>query len=194
MNLLRFHSPDGRDIAPHEWLLIWGALYPARYDSEHDDLISKDGSLSSADFVRIGRWKDNANTDRRWRPNVASVAYQIWMESSSELPVCPDESRVADFLQGWSERKYTDRFPGKTTEKKIGLSRASTLLYFISGGDFPIFDSRVREAVKYLLNSSAQNSARWYVESYYPLVLKLVEVCDAANVRAVEKALFSFRE
>jgi len=171
-----------------------GALYTARYDPEHDDLIGKDGSLSPADFVRIGRWKDNANTDGRWKPNVASVAYLIWMEASSELPVCPDESRVADFLHGWSERKYTDRFPTKTVEKKFGLSRASTLLYFISGGRFPIFDSRVRGAVKYLLNSSVRNKAGSYVESYYPLVLKLVAVCDAENVREVEKALFSFRE
>jgi hypothetical protein len=145
MNLLRFHSPDGRDIAPHEWLLIWGALYPARYDSEHDDLISKDGSLSSADFVRIGRWKDNANTDGRWKPNVASVAYQIWMESSSELPVCPDESRVVDFFRvGLRENTPIDSRAKQSRKNLACLARARCSISLAEG----IFPSSIRACAK----------------------------------------------
>ena len=192
MSRLSFRSSDGRDIAPQEWLPMWAGLYPRKYDPEHDSLITKYESLSAADFERIGRWKDGAKTEGKWKPNVASVAYQIWMQAASELPACPDESRVADFLQNWSERKYTDKYGSRAVQKRFGLSRATTLLYFISGGRFPIFDSRVRRAMTRLLNSSVRNNVRWYVDSYCPLFSEIATLCGAEDARAVDKALFSF--
>jgi hypothetical protein len=171
---------------------MWAGLYPRKYDPEHDSLITQYKSLSAADFVRIGRWKDSAETESKWKPNVASVAYQIWMQAASELPKCPDGNRVADFLQDWSERKYADQYTSRAVQKRFGLSRATTLLYFVSGGRFPIFDSRVRRAMKRLLNSSVPNNIRWYVDSYCPLFSEITALCGAENVRTVDKALFSF--
>jgi hypothetical protein len=187
----RFRSSDG-EVAPKEWLRMWAALYPPRYIKEHDSLIEKYESLSAADFERIGRWKDAAETESKWKPNVASVAYLIWMQAARELPRCPDESRVADFLQDWSERKYTDKYTNRAVQKRFGLSRATTLLYFISAGRFPIFDSRVRNAMKRLLDSPLPNTVRWYMDSYRPLFLEIGGLCGAKNGRALDKALFSF--
>ncbi len=188
----RFCSSDGRDIAPEEWLGMWAALYPRKYNSEHDSLIAIREPLSAKHFERIGRWKDSAETDLKWRPNVASVAYPIWMQAAKDLPRCPDESQVANFLQGWSERKYVNEYESGAREMRFGLSRATTLLYFISGGRFPIFDSRVRNAMTRLLNSSIPNNVRWYVDSYCPLFLEINDLCAAKSGREVDKALFSY--
>lgn len=187
-----FRSLDGRDIAPKEWLLMWAALYPPKYIHEHDKLIQEYESVSAAFFVRIGRWKDSAESESKWKANVASVAYQIWMQAAKELPKCPEENRVADFLQNWSKREYTDDYGKGARRKRFGLSRATTLLYFISGKRFPIFDSRVRIAMKRLLNSPAPNSIPWYMDSYRPLFSQIVNLCGAKDVREVDKALFSF--
>jgi hypothetical protein len=192
MTSLRFRGSNGKDIAPQDWLRMWAGLYPRKYDPKHDILVKKNGSFSAADFERIGRWKDSAETEGKWKPNVASVAYQIWMQAARESPTCPDESRVVDFLQDWSERKYTDKYGSRTVQKRFGLSRATTLLYFISGGRFPIFDSRVRRALTRLLNSSVRNSVSWYVESYRPLFSEIAAQCGTEDAREVDKALFSF--
>jgi hypothetical protein len=189
----RFRSPDGRDITPEEWLGMWSALYPtSKYGAEHDKLIVEHEPLSAAYIVRIGRWKDAAEADSKWKLNVASVAYQIWMKAASEPPRCPDESQVADFLQDWSERKYVNNYESGAREMRFGLSRATTLLYFISGGCFPIFDSRVRKAMTRLLNSPIPNKARWYVDSYCPIFSEINALCAAKNGREVDKALFSY--
>jgi hypothetical protein len=189
----RFRSPDGRDISPEEWLRMWAALYPtSKYGAEHDKLIAKHEPLSAAYIVRIGKWKDAAEAESKWKLNVASVAYQIWMQAASEPPRCPDESQVADFLQDWSERKYVNNYGSGAREMHFGLSRATTLLYFISGQRFPIFDSRVIRAMKRLLNLSVPNSVRWYVDSFRPLFREIAVLCGTENVRTVDKALFSY--
>jgi len=193
MSLFSFRSSDGRDIAPEEWLRWWASLYPRKDNLEHNDLIAKHESLSAADFERIGRWKDGAGTEGRWKPNVASVAYQIWMQAASELPRCPDENRVADFLDNWSERKCRNEYrSGEVQQKRFGLSRATTLLHFISGGRFPIFDSRVRIAMTRLLNSSVPNKVRGYLDSYCPLFSEIAARCGTEDVRVVDNALFCF--
>ena len=192
MSQFNFRSLDGKVIAPQDWLRIWLELYPRRYNPEHDSLISKYQSLSATDFERIGRWKDSAKSDGKWRSNVAPVAYQIWMQAASEQPKCPDDSRVPDFLQDWSKRRYTNKYASRAVQKRFGLSRATTLLYFISGKRFPIFDSRVRRAMLRLLNSSVPNTVRWYMDSYRPLFSDIATLCGTKDVRTVDKALFSF--
>jgi hypothetical protein len=171
---------------------MWAALYPPKYNSEHDSLIAKHEPLSPEDFERIGRWKDAAEAESKWTLNVASVAYQIWMQAVSQLPRCPDESLVPDFLRDWSEKKYINHYGSGAREMSFGLSCATTLLYFISGGRFPIFDSRVRKAMTRLLNSPIPNKVRWYVDTFRPLFREIVALCGAESGRMVDKALFSY--
>jgi hypothetical protein len=186
---------DGRDIAPEEWLRIWADLYPDTEYPGYEELIAKHRSLSAADFERIGRWKDSALTYSKWKPNVAMVAYKIWMQAASELPGIPiDESRLARFLEDWSGRKYRDEYNnGVVREKRFGLSRTTTLLHFISGGRFPIFDSRVRRASA-LLGSSVRNTVREYLELYCPLFLEIAAACGTKDYRMLDKALFCYGE
>ena len=149
MDKFRFQSLDGGDIAPQEWLRLWAELYPEKtYDrGAYAELIASHKNFVANDFVRIGKWKDGASTESRWKANVASVAYRIWMQAASEMPKCPEGKGVADFLDDWANRKYTDEWPSRSVEKRFGLSRATTLLHFLSRGSFPIFDSRVRTAM-----------------------------------------------
>jgi hypothetical protein len=121
-----------------EWAL------PPDDEPEYRNLIANHRSLSPDEFERIGNWKDGVGKSAgRWSPNVASVAYLIWKQAAEELPRCPAESEVEAFLDGWSDRTYTDVFPNKAVEKHFGLSRATTLLHFVSGGRYPTFDARL---------------------------------------------------
>ncbi len=200
MSKLRFCSPEGTEIAPQEWLRLWAARYPGdKYNEEgHDSVIAKakHQRLSATDFEWIGRWKDAAHSDKKWNPNVASVAYHIWKQAAFELPSCPAQARTADFLEDWSGRKCTYKYTKTEIQKRFGLSRATALLYFISGGRFPIFDSRVRKAVERLFNSTGgnkpPNSVSWYLDSYCPLFQVISSHCGTADFRTVDKALFSF--
>jgi len=192
MSRFRFRGSDGGGIAPEEWLRMWADRYPSNDYAEYSELIAKYPSLSAADFVQIGKWKDGAKTERKWKANVASVAYRIWMLAASELPKCPKESRVADFLDDWSDRNYTDEYASGPVEKRFGLSRTSTLLHFISGGRFPIFDSRVRRAMERLLSSPVPNTVRWYLDSYCPLFSEIATLCGTNDLRMVDMALFSY--
>jgi hypothetical protein len=114
------------------------------------------------------------------------------MQAASELPRCPDESRVVDFLRDWSERRYTNRFTTRAVEKRFGLSRATTLLYFINGGRFPIFDSRVRRAIRRLCNVSIPNTVHGYMNLFRPVFLEVAAQCGTEDFRMVDKALFSY--
>lgn len=192
MSRFRFRSSNGTDIAPHEWLLLWANRFPSNDYPGHDELIAKHKSLSSEDFVRIGKWKDGVKTEGKWRANVASVAYPIWMQAASEAPKCPEGSELATFLNDWFNRKYTDNFANGPVRKRFGLSRATTLLHFVSGGRFPIFDSRVRRAMTRLLGSPVSNSVRWYLDSYCPLFSEVAAVCGTEDLRMVDMALFSY--
>ncbi len=192
MSRFRFRSSDGSDIAPEEWLRVWAARYPSDDYAEYCELITKHKSLSAADFELMGKWKDSAKTEGKWKPNVASVAYRIWMQTASELPTRPGENAVANFLGDWSDRNYTDVYKGKPTVKRFGLSRASTLLHFLSGGHFPIFDSRVRRAITRLLSSPVPNTVRWYLDSYCPLFLEVAALCGTEDLRKLDMALFSY--
>ena len=192
MSRFKFRAVDGMDVAPEEWLRIWADRYPSNTYAEHGELIEKYKTLSAADFVQIGKWKDRAKAESRWKDNTASVAYRIWMRAASELPKCPEESAEADFLDDWSTKKYVDEFANGPVEKSFGLSRATTLLYFLSGGRFPIFDSRVRKAMTRLRNSAAPNTVRWYLDSYCSLFSEVADLCGTQDRRMVDKALFSY--
>jgi hypothetical protein len=77
-------------------------------------------------------------------------------------------------------------------KKHFGLSRATTLLHFISGGRYPIFDSRVRKAMTRLLNCPVPKTGRWYLDSYRPLFSEVAALCGTEDFRMVDKALFSY--
>ena len=201
MSPFSFRSSYGSEIEPKEWLLWWAALYQGTDDPEHKRLTDKYESLSYEDFEQIGQWKDGAGTETsggwkkngNWKPNVASVAYQVWMKAASELPRCPDAAGVAGFLNYWSERTYTDVYHNGPRTKRFGLSRATTLLHFVSGGTLPIFDARVRRAMKQLLlNSSFPSTIRCYQDSYCPKFSELAKQCGTEDLRELDKALFSF--
>ncbi|MFZ2062811.1 MAG: hypothetical protein WAU82_17515 [Candidatus Binatus sp.] len=196
MSRFRFRILELRDSTPQEWLRVWDGRYQEHDEKEYRDLIGKHESLSAEDFVRIGKWKDGAKTPRLWKPNVAHVAYPIWMEAVQKLPKCPEESDVEAFLNYWSGRMYTDKFEkgGRVVEKPFGVPRATTLLHFISGGHFPMIDSRVRRAIARLRNDQApKNTVRWYLDSFRPLFSELAALCKTeGDPRTLDRALFSY--
>ena len=193
MDKLRFRSLDGRDVAPAEWLRMWSSLYRGYDEAEYRSLIAAHETFSAADFERIGRWKDNAGADGRWKPNVAMVAYKIWVQASLEMPRCPDQNHIAEFLLDWSERKYRNEYKSSVVQERcFGLSSATTILHFISGGRYPIFDSRVRRAASRVLDSPVANTVQWYLDSYCPLVSRVAIECGVTDVRSVDRALFCY--
>jgi hypothetical protein len=121
------------------------------------------------------------------------VAYLIWEQAAEELPNCPEESRVGTFLDAWSLRAYTDVYKKGPTEKHFGLARATTLLHFVSGGRYAIFDSRVKKAISRLLDQpELPGTVRSYLDSYLPLFKELADRCEAEDFRSLDKALFSY--
>lgn len=189
---MRFLYPQLQEMDPKEWATLWASLYDGYDEGDYWLLINKSGALAAPDFELMGRWKDNAPKESdRWKPNVATVAYDVWINAASDLPKCPDVNDVAEFLSNWSERKFRS---GKSGLKSFGLARATTLLHFISAGRFPIFDSRVTQATGWLLGLEPPNT----VESYLiccPLLEQISAACgasDAAGRRKLDKALFAF--
>jgi hypothetical protein len=193
MSQFKFQVLEMRDSTPREWLCVWAGRYQGYDEPEYRELIEKHNLLSAEDFRRIGKWKDDATTVNQWRPNVASVAYLIWEQAAEELPKCPDESGVAGFLENWSSRGYEDVFKNGSRTKRFGLSRATTLLHFISGGRYPIFDSRVKTALARLLSQpQLASTVRSYLDSYIPIFKELADICETNDFRMLDKALFSY--
>jgi hypothetical protein len=192
MNHFKFLGKDGRELSPADWLQVWAAEFPVKDYPAYEALLANHRSPSAADFELVGRWKDGVKTGNRWRANVASVAYPVWMQAASELPRYPQDDLAAEFLSDWSERRYTDEYRSKSVENRFGLSRATTLLHFIGGGRYPILDSRVRHAMTRLLSTSVPNTVRWYLDRYCPLFLDLAAVCGTTNLRQLDMALFSY--
>jgi hypothetical protein len=189
---LDYRDAHRKSVTPRVWLRVWAAQYPGqKYDLEHDRLVALT-QKEPADFERIGKWKDAASSAAKWKANVASVAYVVWMEAASKRPTCPTDDTIAAFLRDWSSREYEDRFSTRTVKKRFGLSRATTLLYFLSDGRFPIFDSRVRRAIARLTGRPVSNTVQGYVDSYLPLFARIAASCGAKNLRTVDQALFSY--
>lgn len=189
----RFKNVHGLTVSPTEWLRVWNERYPGeKYDLEHDRLLARAGDLRAVDFEQIGRWKDAANSNAKWQPNAASVAYTVWMHAATVVPRLPADAEVPAFLQAWAEREYTQRFATREVTKRFGLSRATTLLYFLSAGRFPIFDSRVRRAIARLCAASVPNTITGYLSEYRPLIIEIAASCGTRDLRSVDRALFSY--
>lgn len=77
---------------------MWASQYAGYDEKEYKDLIDKAASFTADDLVRIGKWKDGVTTELQWKPNVASVAYLIWMQAAQDLPKCPETERSRDIL------------------------------------------------------------------------------------------------
>ncbi|HLI62367.1 MAG TPA: hypothetical protein VKV05_03125 [Terriglobales bacterium] len=191
-NQFTFLYPQLQEIDPKKWVSRWAAHYDGYDDDDYWRLIHKQGPLSYEDFELMGRWKDNApKGSDKWKPNVAMVAYDVWMEAADKLRVCPERNDVASFLSKWSEKKFR---AGKGGPKSFGLARATTLLHFLSAGQYPIFDSRVIEAIGWLRGTETTNTVEAYL-SCCPLLENIAEACgvsDAEGRRKLDKAMFAF--
>jgi hypothetical protein len=191
-----FKILEVRECDPRSWFVSWSAKYkdPIDVEKEYAALISlaRQNSFPPAYFERVGKWKDSANSDGRWKPNVASVAYLIWRQAEDEQPRCPTADLVVSFLEDWSARAYKDVFPAREVKKQFGLSRATTLLHFVSGGKFPIYDSNVIKAIGRLYKKKPLYTANYYWETFYAQFLELAALCQTDDFRRLDNALFSY--
>jgi hypothetical protein len=201
MSHFKYQVLELRNSEPQEWIDKWSSRFVISSRDSYDEatyekLIEKHESLEAEDFIEMGKWKDNARAEGKWKANVASVAYLIWLKAAEELPRCPTEKTTSDFLKEWSERAYTDTYSnGSQRLKRFGLSRATTLLHFISGGKYPIFDSRVKTAFARLLaQPELPSDIQTYLNKVLPLFTDLAEHCGCGTTeyRKLDKALFSY--
>jgi hypothetical protein len=82
---------------------------------------------------------------------------------------------------------------GRRLERRFGLSRATTLLHFVSGGRYPIVDRRV-EAAMTRLGSPIAMTVEGYL-AFCPLFAVLASVCGvsgAKGLRKLDNALFCY--
>jgi hypothetical protein len=116
------------------------------------------------------------------------------VRAAQELPQCSEANEAAAFLDDWSRRTYTDVFEKRgPVEKHFGLARATTLVHFVSGGRFPIFDSRVRRAIARVHDHIPPNTIPWYLDSFRSLFSELAALCKTeSDLRNLDKALFSY--
>jgi len=189
-----FRYPEWREIDPPAWVTWWAVRYGDGDNSEYFELIERQGTLSAEDFEQIGKWKEGCLKpgNGRWKTETPT-AYDVWMEAKTELPKCPETTGIAAFLTEWSERRFA---AGKGQRKRFGLSRATTLLHFVSAGRYPILDSRVVTAMIRLGSPIADDwTIGGYLNSFCPLFSDLAAVCGLSGVkglRTLDNALFSY--
>ncbi len=195
---LDFKVLTARQSTPQEWLRCWSQWYDDEAGeqdrSEYARLIGLKGTFTADDFRAIGKWKDSAWAEAKYKPNVASVAFPIWEQAAEEPPQCPPDDGVQSFLDGWARRRYTEMYrSGISRNKQFGLSRASTLLHFLSAGRFPIYDSRVRTAIARLSGGVLlADSVDAYVTICLPFIDQLRTCCESDDIRKLDKALFCY--
>jgi hypothetical protein len=168
-----FRYPEWREIDAALWVTWWAGRYNDGDNPQYFDLIAKQGKLSAEDFEQIGKWKERCLKpgNDRWKTGTPT-AYDVWMQAKAQLPKCPDMTGITAFLTDWSERTFSAA--GKDQRRqRFGLSRATTLLHFLSGGEYPILDSRVVTAMIRLgsPNRRCRNHPR-ISEFFLPAVLR----------------------
>ena len=145
LNRFKFLYPEWGELEPRAWVSWWAGRYGDGDNREYFKLIAKQGELLSEDFEEVGRWKEGCLKPDHgsWKTGTPR-GYDVWMQAKAEMPRCPEEGGISGFLRDWSERRFA---AGKDQIKRFGLSRATTLLHFISGGRYPILDARVLAAM-----------------------------------------------
>ena len=204
-----FLSPGGSAITPEEWVNDWSKKFPRPSDRLYDYLVRKASKMTSDDLRILGAWKDGAleksvfsgegqfdpnNTkysfNGKWKPSAASVAFETWETIAEELggnmqdgyPPDPEE-----FLRKWEQERAGAK------AKRFGLSRATSLLHFISGGRYPIFDKNVRRGMHLLTGTTVEYTLEWYSGGFRKLFSELARECKCeTNPRKVEMALFAY--
>jgi hypothetical protein len=205
-----FKRSDGSTASPAVWLDEWSPK-SIKYTDEayYNYLEQKASKMTDRDILILGAWKDGALVQkgdpfdpevpeftRKWGPNAASVAYQVWKNAAKELGGKMAEGFPTDtvaFIRDWSERTYPQEMKGGVRSKHFGLARATTLPHFVSGGRYPIFDSRVRKAVRNLTGVAAPYTLEWYLGTYCELFLQLTKECNSEpNPRKVDNAVRAY--
>jgi hypothetical protein len=190
-----FRYPECREIDPPAWVAWWAARHGGADNPQYFELIAKRGKRSADDFERVGKWKEGCLKpgNGRWKTGTPT-AYDAWMQAKAQLPKCPDTTEITTFLMDWSERTFT---AGKDQKRKwFCLSRATTLLHFLSGGEYPILDSRVVTAMIRLGSPiDHADTIGGYLNSFCPLFSELAVVCGVSGVnglRTLDNALFNY--
>jgi hypothetical protein len=195
MSRFTFRCPVWRATEPSDWVTKWASLYAGDDNAEHHALIEKDGLLSGDDLERVGRWKEGCPRGHNgWKAGTPR-AYDIWMEAKAQPPTCPAEDSIEHFLADWSEKKFWagKKKDGRDLVHRFGLSRATTLLHFISGGRYPILDSRVKAAMARLGSPIDMT-----ISGYSSFCLLFSEIAAACGVtgkkgsRKLDNALFCY--
>lgn len=210
MSSFKFRYPEWVDIEPSAWVSKWNALFLLDKEHEADDavyksLMEKRGKLSGADFEQIGQWKEgclpktDGKVNGKWQPNT-SAAYDVWMQAEENPPERPAEDKIdeewaREFLEDWSERKFAKPATGGIVQDtRFGLPRASTLLHFVSGGRFPIYDSWVWYGAKQLgRRLPYEMTVDAYLNKFCPLSTALASECGLSqntdDLRKLDNAL-----
>lgn len=196
MGRFTFRYPEWREVDPSVWLDWWVDRYNRWADRSKNrdnlayfELIAKQGKLSGEDFEQIGRWKEQC-----WEPNLGRwksgtpTAYDVWMQAKAESPTCPQKEDIVAFLKDWSERRFLagQKGEGQPLTQAFGLSRATTLLHFISGGLYPILDSTVVAALT-RLGSPVEETICGYSNSFCVLFSELASICGLSGTEGLRK-------
>ncbi len=207
----KFKLPDGTETSCNQWVDAWSREYDSgKYpDKVYDYLVNKAGQMSGRDICILGAWKDGALKkgcdrefgpdavddklfSRKWSSAAAGAAYEVWNRAAQGLGGQMANGFPSDtgtFLTDWS----VSRGKCGARIKRFGLARASTLLHFISGGRYPIFDSRVRLALKKLTGEKAIKTVEWYLNRFCGLFRELQTECGVqSDPRKLDKALFAY--
>jgi hypothetical protein len=191
-----FLYPEWREIEPSAWLARWAGRYDGGDNAEYFALITKQGKLSSDDFEQVGRWKEGClkPSHGSWKTGTPK-GYDIWMQAKAQPPNCPEQSGLTRFLEDWSEKTFVAGKKGELVLRyRFGLSRATTLLHFVSGGRYPILDSRVATALS-RLGSPVEETIDGYLNCFCPLFSEIAAVCGVSGMeglRKLDNALFSY--
>jgi len=192
----RFKVLVMRDSSAEEWLRAWSALYGDESNSdekEYRDLILEHQVRPTRYYERIGQWKDSA-TGGRWSPTAESVAYQVWKLAERKRPTCPSDNEVRTFLDFWTKEECHFQRSSRTITKHFGVPRSATLLHFLSGGRWPIYDSRANRGVACLLGQDeSEISVENYLNFYCPVFKEIAALCGTEkNRRELDRALLMF--